>query len=310
MQSRTESRLSPSSHASASHAVKISPLTGIAFITASVACFAALDTTTKVVGMSASLAMVLWFRYVFQLGFTLLTVLPQHGLRLPRSRRPGLQVLRGILLLMCSVLAFLSLKLMPVGEFTAIILLAPLFITVVAATRLRQRISPLRWLLLFAGFGGALLVVRPDAHGLSWNVILPLMLVAANVGYQLLTSELARSDDAATMQFLSGAVGAAITTCALPFFWQMPDGRTWMLFLTLGVFSTLGHLLLIHGYKKAPVGLLTPFLYMQIGFAMLAGWIVFSHVPDSLALCGVGVIAMAGMAGTWVASREQRRVRA
>jgi drug/metabolite transporter (DMT)-like permease len=274
---------------------------------ASVACFAALDTTTKLVGMATSIAMVLWFRFLFQLVATSLMLLPQRGFRLPRSQRPFLQALRGILLLLSSMFAFFSLRLMPVGEFTAIILLAPLFITIVAATRLGQRISLLRWILMLAGFGGALIVIRPDAHGFSWTVILPLILVVTNVAYQLVTSELARSDDAGTIQFMSGCVGTAIMSCMLPFFWKTPDVHTWMLFLILGFFSTLGHLLLILGYKRAPVSLLTPFLYMQIAFAMLSGWIVFAHVPDRWALTGVATIAVAGIANVWIAEKEKSR---
>jgi drug/metabolite transporter (DMT)-like permease len=66
-------------------------------------------------------------------------------------------------------------------------------------------------------------------------------------------------------------------------------------------------LLLILGYKRAPVSLLTPFLYMQIAFAMLSGWIVFAHVPDRWALTGVATIAVAGIANVWIAEKEKSR---
>jgi drug/metabolite transporter (DMT)-like permease len=272
---------------------------------ASVACFAALDTTTKLAGMAASLPTVLWFRFLFQLLATTLLLLPHRGLRLPRSRRPGLQLLRAALMVLSSALAFVSLKFMPVGEFTAIILMSPLFITFIAATRLGQQVSALRWALTFASLGGALIVIRPDAHGFTWATILPLLLVASNVGYQLLTSALAQSDDPGDTQIISGCIGALVMSAALPFFGTMPDPRAWMLFLALGFFGTLGHLLLLYGYRMAPVGLLAPFLYMQIAFAMLSGWIVFSHVPDGWAFAGVAIIAAAGMATTCIAGREK-----
>jgi drug/metabolite transporter (DMT)-like permease len=273
---------------------------------ASVACFAALDTATKLAGMRASMPTVLWFRFMFQLLVTTLLLLPHRGLRLPSSKRPGLQLLRGLLLVLSSALAFLSLKFMPVGEFTAIILLAPVFITFAAATRLGQQVSALRWALTFASFGGALVVIRPDAHGFTWATILPLLLVASNVAYQLITSELAQSDDPGSTQIISGGVGTLLMSAALPFFWSTPDPHAWLLFLALGVFGTFGHLFLLYGYRKAPVGLLAPFLYMQIGFAMLSGWIVFSHVPDGWAWAGVAIIAAAGMATTWIAGKEKK----
>jgi drug/metabolite transporter (DMT)-like permease len=75
----------------------------------------------------------------------------------------------------------------------------------------------------------------------------------------------------------------------------------------MGFFGTLGHYLLIHGYKRAPVSMLTPFLYLQIGFAMLYGWLIFAHVPDAFSLTGVAIVALSGAAGTYVAARESRR---
>lgn len=284
-----------------------SPLAGIALVIAAVACFAALDTTTKLAGASASIVMVLWFRYLFQMTATIVVFYPTEGVRLLRTRRPLLQLIRGVLLLLCSVLAFLSLRYMPVGEFTAIVLLTPLLITVIAVTSLGQKVSALRWLFLIAGFAGALVVVRPGGQGFGWAALLPLALVAVNAGYQLLTSELARTDGAASMQFYAGCIGTVAMSCALPFFWQELGLNLWLIFIIMGFFGTLGHLLLIHGYKKAPVSTLTPFLYLQIGFAMLYGWLVFDHVPDSWSLIGVAVIGFAGAAGTYVAAREARR---
>ena len=64
--------------------------------------------------------------------------------------------------------------------------------------------------------------------------------------------------------------------------------------------------MMILAYARAPVSILTPFLYAQIGFAMLGGWLVFSHVPDQWSLLGIGMIAVCGAAGGWLAVRGSR----
>jgi drug/metabolite transporter (DMT)-like permease len=64
--------------------------------------------------------------------------------------------------------------------------------------------------------------------------------------------------------------------------------------------------MMILSYARAPVSTLTPFLYTQIGFAMLGGWLVFSHIPDRMSLLGMGMIAVCGAAGAWLAVRESR----
>lgn len=262
------------------------------------ACFAALDTTTKLISHAVPLAMAIWFRYLFQALATGLALLPRRGRGLLRTRKPGLQFLRGLLLVSSSMIAFLSLRVMPVGEYTAVIMLTPLVITVLAAISLGEAVSPLRWALVGGGFVGAMVVIRPGGEAFSWALLLPLLLVASNAAFQVITSKLARTEDAGTMHFYTGCVGAVFATLALPFGWQPLEPGHWAVLGLLGVFSTLGHYLLILAYGRAPASELTPLLYLQIGFAMLFGWLVFGHAPDRWAVAGVALIALCGAAGT------------
>jgi drug/metabolite transporter (DMT)-like permease len=57
-------------------------------------------------------------------------------------------------------------------------------------------------------------------------------------------------------------------------------------------------------YARAPVAVLTPYLYLQVGFGALGGWIVFSHVPDDWSLAGIVMIVGCGVYGTWLTGRE------
>ncbi len=65
---------------------------------------------------------------------------------------------------------------------------------------------------------------------------------------------------------------------------------------------------MILAYQRAPASTLTPYLYAQIAFAMVGGWLVFSHMPDSWALFGMAMIAVCGAAGAWLTVRENRVV--
>ena len=263
-------------------------LSGIAFLISALACFATLDTTTKYVSASVPVLMALWFRYAFQAVVTAAVVLPSRGLKVLRTAHPKFQCLRGVLLLLCSGLAFFSLKYMPVGEFTAVIMITPLVITLLAATSLGERVTPLRWLLVVGGFAGTLVIIRPGGEGFDWTLLLPLGLVACQAWFQILTSKLARTEDPVTMQLYTGWVGALLASLALPFVWGPPT--TWPLWagmVLMGAAGTVGHFLLILAYARAPAATLTPFIYTQIGFAMFGGWLVFSHVPDGWSMLGM-----------------------
>jgi len=284
-------------------------LGGIGFAVLATACFATLDTTTKSVSATVPLLVALWFRYAFQAVVTTAVVWKGRGLRLLFTRHPRFQLARGILLFASSLLAFFSLKYMPVGEFTAIVLMAPLVITLLAAWMLKERVSRMRWALVCGGFIGTLVIIRPDTQHFDWAVVLPLVLVFTNSGFQVLTGRLAQEqEDPITTHVLTGWTGTLLASVLLPFVWVTPpDLVAWLQLLVMGLMATLGHFFLILAYGRAPAATLTPYMYAQIGFASLGGWLVFSHVPDQWTLLGMGLVALCGALGAWLTVRESRR---
>jgi drug/metabolite transporter (DMT)-like permease len=280
-------------------------LIGIALAVIAMVCFAALDTITKYVSTSVPVFMAIWFRYTVQAVLTTAVVLPLRGRAALRTAHPKFQVLRGVLLVSTSLLAFLSLKFMPVGEFTAVVMIAPLIITLLAATMLGEKVSPLRWALVAGGFTGTLVIIQPGHDVFEWHTLLPVALAFLMAWFQTLTSKLAKTEDPATMHLYTGWVGALIAALGLPFVWQsLPSLKLWGLMALIGVLGAVGHFLLILAYQRSPAATLTPYLYTQIGFAMVGGWLVFSHVPDGFAFLGMTLIAVCGAAGAWLVVRE------
>ena len=282
-------------------------LAGIGLAILATACFATLDTTTRYVSASVPLLMALWVRYAFQAVVTTAVVLPLRGRSVLRTAHPRFHLLRGVLLLTTSLLAFFSLKYMPVGEFTALVMIVPLVMTLLAATTLGEQVSPLRWALVVGGVVGTLVIIRPGHEAFNWATLLPLGLVVSNTWFQLLTSRLAKTEDPLTMHLYTGWVGMLVASTLLPWVWTtLPDGTLWGWLMLMGLMGTVGHFLLILAYQRVPSATLTPYFYVQIGFAMLGGWIAFSHVPDGWSLAGMALIAMCGAAGAWLAMRESR----
>lgn len=282
-------------------------LQGIGLVVLALACFATLDTTTRHISTSISLLVALWFRYAIQAVITTVVVWPGRGRRVLLTRHPKFQLARGLLLFACSILAFFSLKYMPVGEFTAIALLAPLVITVFAAWKLKEKIRPLRWSLLVGGFLGTLVIIRPGTHHFDWTVVLPLMLVITNSAFQLLTSQMTKTEDPITMHFYTGWIGTILASLVLPFVWELPaDWTVWLQLLIMGVLASIGHFLLILAYGRAPAATLTPYMYAQIAFGVIGGWVVFHHLPDQWTFMGMGLIALCGALGAWLTVHENR----
>jgi drug/metabolite transporter (DMT)-like permease len=296
-------------------------LFGILYVTLAAAAFATLDTTTKYVSAFVPFAVVMWLRFGFQVLTTSLWMQYRRGTWRLATQHFRLQLYRGVLLAVSSVLAFFSLKLIPVSDFTSLMMLTPLLMTVVAALALKEAVSPQRWFLVFMGFVGALVIVRPGHDAFTWASLIPLVLVLTSAGFQMLTYKLANLEDGLTTHAFTGWIGFAMATVALPLVvqggagiagwqaWQVAAHSAWQVIewlLLIAVLASVGHGGLILGYARAPVAVLTPYLYSQIPFAVLGGWLVFSHQLDAWSILGIAIIAISGVLGTWLTARERK----
>ena len=280
--------------------------TGIGYLILSMICFAVLDAIIKHLVNLLPMVMVLWFRYVVQAVSTSLTLLPRQGRSLLRTQQPKLQLLRGFLLMMCSVLGFLSLQHMPLAEFAAIALLTPLAVTVLSRMLFKERISPLRWVLILGGFAGAMMIVRPGGHLAGAVAMLPLAMVLFYTAFQLLTSYMARTESPMTMHFYTGWVGTAAVSCLVYWHWTTDiSPLNWALLVACGLLGSTAHYLFILAFARVTPVRLSPFLYLQVVFSTLAGWVAFSFVPAGWGLVGMLLIMVCGAGAGWLNAREK-----
>ena len=282
------------------------PVTAMVFAVSAMACFAVLDTSNKFLIASVPLLMVLWFRYLFQAVVTTAVMWPRRGMTMFQTHSYKLQLIRGLLLLICSILGFASLQRMPVAEFSAIAMLTPLVVTILARFVMKEHVSRLRWMFVVGGLFGALLIVRPGGS-LQFNVAwLPLVMVFSYAIFQTITSHMAKTENPVTMHIYTGWVGTAIASVLVLGHWTTDlTSFQWLLMCVIGFAGTLGHYLLIMAFSRAPASNVTPFLYSSIAFATLAGWVVFSHIPDLFATLGMLLIAACGIGAAWLSQREQ-----
>lgn len=283
---------------------------GIALIVLATLAFAILDTVTKYAVTLVPVLMLLWFRYSFQALLTFALRFPVQKGRLFTTPNPRFQTLRGVLLLITSACSFFGLRYLPVGEFTAMVMLSPLVATAMAAWVLKDHVSHQRWLLMAAGLVGVLLVVRPGGQVFSWALLFPVLLVTTYGWFQVLTSRLSGEENPYTTHFYTGLVGALVMSPIVIFNWSTTALLTyWPWFLLVGFLGTFGHLMLIRAYTRASAPVLTPYLYAQIAFATVAGWLAFKHVPDALAWLGIAVIAASGVGNALLSAHEVTKLR-
>ncbi len=284
-------------------------LAGIGLTVVACAFFAVMDTTSQYLMVTGvPLVLGVWGRYFFQAVATSLVAIPVRGRQVLQTRRLPFHLLRGALLFTGTLFVFASLRYMQVGELTAIIMIAPLVTTLLGPLLLKEKVTPVRWVLVAVAFAGTMVIIRPGGSAFSWVMVLPLCQVASNVAFQIVTSKLARTENPLTMHMYTGWTGAALATLILPYAWPgFPSLHTWSLLLLMGLIGAIGHFLLILAFQRAPATTLMPYLYIQIAFAVLCGLALFGHSPDAWSFAGMGLIAACGVAGAWLTLLQMRR---
>lgn len=287
--------------------VKPSAWGGLLLLVVAEICFVVLDTTTKLVTAAVPALMALWVLFLVQALVTGGYVLAVRGPSSLKTAHPGLHVARGSLLLVVQLLAFFSLKYLPVGEYTALAMTTPLLVTLLATRFLGEHVSVFRLVLVALGLVSTLVIVRPGSNAIGWAMLLPLGLVLVNAAYQLLASKMARTEDAVTTVFYTCSTALLLSSLPLAWAWQpVSDPMLWLGLLLMGLTAAGGNFFFVLAFERAPAATLMPYMYLQIGFGILGGWLVFDHVPDFWALVGMGMIAACGAAGGLLTLHEAR----
>jgi drug/metabolite transporter (DMT)-like permease len=263
---------------------------------------AASDAAAKYLTNSVPPIEVVWIRF---LGFALIMAFALLGRRdLLRSRRPGLQLLRGLTLSTSSILFIMSMHYLPVAEATATSFVAPLFVTGLSILVLRERVGLRRWMAALIGLVGVLIIVRPGTNAFQPASMLTLLSAFAWAFTLIFTRKMSGNDSAMTTLAYSALVGFCGMSVMVPFFWVPPSATMLLVGTFIALASTAGHWIIILAYRYGDASVLAPFTYSQLIFATLFGFAIFGDVPGQWTLAGASVIMGSGL---YTAHRERLR---
>lgn len=273
------------------------PAAAIAMVCTTYFMFSVLDATGKyLVGLGFAPAMVVWVRFLVH-GVILFAVLKAWSNRhVWAMARPGLQVLRAILLPATTLFNFAALEYLQLDQTVAIFLATPLAITALAGPILGEWAGPRRWAAVLVGFVGVLIVVRPGSEVFTFPILLSVAAMMTYGLYSVLTRKLANSETQQSLNFYPTLFGS-ITMLPLALLdWRLPEtGLEGGLILLTGLVGLTGHLLLIKASKLTAASKLAPFQYTQLLWMVTLGYVVFGDVPDGWTIVGAAVIVASGL---------------
>jgi drug/metabolite transporter (DMT)-like permease len=279
-------------------------LLGIALMCGALACFACLDAMAKYLNLHMDTLQVVWARYTgaFIVAVAISNPVTRPGLM--RTGRPVLQVGRSVLLLLSTLLNFVALRYLQLDQALSIVFSTPFFIAALSGPLLGEWVRWRRWLAIGAGFVGVLLVARPGFGGIHPAALLSLAAALFYAGYSISTRLLSRTDSSETTLFYSNLVGALAMLPVVPFVWTTPsDPIVILVMIVCGAFGSVGHYLLIIAHRHAPPAVLAPFIYSQLVWTIILGYLVFADLPNRWTLAGAAIVVASGL---YMLNRERK----
>ena len=298
-----------SSAATARGAISARPVLGALTMLSGLAMLPGMDAVAKHLSGHLPTVEVVWARFLFYVVAIAPLALSRYGSAALRPSRPSLQVVRGLLFAASAYCFFLAIARLPLADTMAVFFVYPLIILIASAIFLGERIGFLRWLMVAAGFGGALLVIYASKDQAA-AATLPrsqiylgdAFALLSGFGYaagMMVTRRLAAHDPGLVTGVISALVGVILYSFAMPFVWQAPSAVDWLWMAVMGGVAALGHFLLITAHRMATAAQLAPYGYAEIVSAIFFGLIVFGDWPRPIVWLGIAVIVASGIVVTW-----------
>jgi drug/metabolite transporter (DMT)-like permease len=212
---------------------------------------------------------------------------------------------RAVMFVLMTGLNFWALQYLQLAVTSSIFFIVPIVTALIAAPMLGERLDAGRWAAILAGFAGVLIIVRPGSAGFHPAMLLAVVNALLYALFNLMTRRLAAYDSPETIQYLP-AVGAAILLAPFALAgWESPQGwLEWTVACLLGALGGFGHYLLAAAHRYAPATVLAPFLYQQVVYMAIFGYVIFGDVPAPAVWAGAAIVVASGL---YLFARERGR---
>ncbi|QXT40678.1 DMT family transporter [Gymnodinialimonas ceratoperidinii] len=262
------------------------------------------DALAKLLGATFPLLQLVVVRFATQTILFVPMAMMSGAVLFPTRRVLGLTFLRAGLQIAGLLLMFSALRVLPLADAVAIAFVMPFLMLLLGRFFLDEEVGPRRLVACVVGFIGTLMVVQPSFAAVGWGALLPIGVAFAFAFFMLVTRAMSREIDPLALQGASGLVALPLV---VPFLflpladtaplagWVTPRGAEIWLLVALGVFGSIGHLLMTWSLRYAPSATLAPMQYLEIPMATLVGFAMFRDLPNGLAALGIAVTMASGL---------------
>ena len=267
---------------------------GFLYMFLSVCAFSIMDLIVKW-SDTYPLGEVLFFRGFFGVLFYFFIIQKQRVKNFYYTKRAGLHFLRCVFGLIALIAIFIALRNLPLATVVSISFAAPIFTTIFSIFFLSEKVGFYRWLAVFVGFFGIIIITEPGFSSLNIYYIYPIIFC---LGLSYVAIAIRQLSTTEPVWLISLNFSAAITIVSLftiPFGWIMPNVQDLFLLSLIGVFGGVANLWLSQSYKFSEVSLVTPLKYLALVFAIIFGYFIWDEVPTIKTLSGALLVIISSI---------------
>ena len=267
---------------------------GVLYGIASVACFAMMDACVKWLDMFP-VGQVLFSRFFFGL-IPILMLVPRGEFKtFYKTSRPKLHAFRAITGTLAIIALFIALREIPLADVVSLTFGGPIFVTLGSIFFLSEKVGIKRWLAVLIGFFGMLLIVKPAYEELNIYYIFPIIFCIFFACVALSIRSLSSTEPNYRIALYFSLLSMIVGLLTLPFGWVMPNKFEFFLLIFTGLVGSVANILLTVSLRYAEASLVTPTKYLNLVFAILLGYFIWSEIPKLLTLVGAGLIIISSV---------------
>jgi drug/metabolite transporter (DMT)-like permease len=260
-----------------------------------------MDALAKHLSVSMDVFQIAWGRYFFSFIFTLFLMLLFYRETIVWSRRPKLQILRGIILTFSTLCFFYSISLISLPKALTLAFVAPITCTALSPFFLGEKVGVRRWTAVLIGFLGTIIVIRPGFIEVNLATLAALGCGICYGLYFIITKKLSTSDNSLLTLLFTSVVGLLIITIFIPSIWIEPTLNEWVIMALMGLIASIAHLFIIISLKYADASKLAPLGYTEIITNIIISYYFFHELPDNWTYLGLFIIVLSGL---YISRRE------
>lgn len=243
------------------------------------------------------IAQIILFRNLLALPVILLLISQYtDSQKLLKTTRPLPHMFRGIVGISAMACFFLSFKMLPLGDATALHFASPMILTALSVPFLGEKVGKWRWGAVAVGLVGVVIIATPsgDTNVLGSAIALMAALLAAVAA--ILVRRMGDTEHSLTIVLYFTICGIIVSLILCPFFWQ-PIANVWVFYalIVVGILGGLAQYFLTKAYAEAPAAYVSIFSYAAIVFSIGFDVIFWAHIPAWNVFVGSGIIITGGL---------------